>query len=55
MLGSGDPTLEVGWRAAALRHAGEVGVVFRYDEPLSHPLQAERMRSSSRRASGPAA
>ncbi len=40
MLGSGDPALEVGWRAAALRYAGDVGVVFGYDEPLSHLLQA---------------
>jgi phosphoglucomutase len=40
MLGSGDPALELGWRTAALRHAGDVGVVFGYDEPLSHLLQA---------------
>jgi phosphoglucomutase len=40
MLGAGDPLLEAGWRAAAAHHAGKVGVVFGYDEPLSHLLQA---------------
>ena len=39
VLGSGDPVLEAGWRAAALAHPGRVGCVFGYDEPLSHLLQ----------------
>ena len=40
MLASGEALLEAGFRAAAARHAGDVGVVFGYDEPLSHLLQA---------------
>ncbi len=40
MLASGEPLLEAGFRAAAGRHAGSVGVVFGYDEPLSHLMQA---------------
>ena len=40
ILGSGDPALEDGLRAAAARHPGEIGLVFGYDEPLSHLMQA---------------
>ena len=40
VLGSGDPVLEGGMRAAAARHPGRVGIVFGYDEPLSHLMQA---------------
>jgi starch synthase len=40
VLGSGDPVLEEGMRAAAARHPGRVVIVFGYDEPLSHLMQA---------------
>ncbi|MBX9454580.1 MAG: glycogen synthase GlgA [Rhizobium sp.] len=40
VLGSGDPVLEEGIRAAAARHPGRVAIVFGYDEPLSHLMQA---------------
>ena len=40
ILGSGDPVLEEGLRAAAARHPGSIGIVFGYDEPLSHLMQA---------------
>jgi starch synthase len=40
VLGSGDPVLEAGMRAAAERHPGRVAIVFGYDEPLSHLMQA---------------
>ncbi|KIZ42458.1 MULTISPECIES: glycogen synthase GlgA [Rhodopseudomonas] len=40
LLGSGDPTLEAGFRAAALAHPGQVGVVIGYDESLAHLVQA---------------
>ena len=40
ILGSGDPVLEAGIRAAAAKHPGHVGIVFGYDEPLSHLMQA---------------
>jgi starch synthase len=40
VLGSGDPVLEAGMRAAAERHPGNVSIVFGYDEPLSHLMQA---------------
>ncbi|UVC07811.1 glycogen synthase GlgA [Rhizobium sp. TH2] len=40
VLGSGDPVLEEGMLAAAARHPGSIGVVFGYDEPLSHLMQA---------------
>ena len=39
VLGSGDPTIEAGFHAAALANPGRVGCVFGYDEPLSHLLQ----------------
>jgi phosphoglucomutase len=40
LLGSGDAALEAGFRAAGQTHAGRVGVVVGYDEPLSHLMQA---------------
>src|SRR5262249_38711644 len=40
LLGSGDSALEAAFSSVAKRHAGRVGVVFGYDEPLSHLLQA---------------
>ncbi len=39
LLGSGDPAIEAGFHAAALRHPGRIGVRFGYDEDLSHRLQ----------------
>jgi starch synthase len=40
LLGSGDPALEAGFRAAALAHPGRVGVMIGYDEALAHQMQA---------------
>lgn len=40
LLGSGESGLEAGFRKAAEAHAGRVGVVIGYDEPLSHRMQA---------------
>lgn len=40
VLGSGDPVLEQGLKDAAARHATRVSVIFGYDEPLSHLMQA---------------
>jgi starch synthase len=40
ILGTGDPLLEKGFRAAARRHAGRVAFHAGYDEPLSHRLIA---------------
>ncbi len=39
LLGSREPAIEAGFRAATLAHPGRVGCVFGYDEPLSHLLQ----------------
>ena len=39
LLGSGDEALEAAFLAAAERHAGRIGVIIGYDEPLSHMLQ----------------
>jgi starch synthase len=39
MLGSGDAAIEDGFRAAAARHPGRVGVRIGYDEALSHRMQ----------------
>ena len=39
VLGSGEPGLEHGFRAAAASHPGRVGVVIGYDEGLSHLMQ----------------
>ena len=40
VLGSGDRSLEDGFRRAAETHPGQVAVHIGYDEPLSHRLQA---------------
>ncbi len=40
LLGSGEPTLERGFAAAADAHPGRVGVDFGYDEALAHLIQA---------------
>lgn len=39
LLGSGDAGLEAGFRAAAARHPGRIGVQTGYDERLSHLMQ----------------
>jgi len=39
VLGSGDSVFERGLLAATARHAGTIGVLTRYDEPLAHMLQ----------------
>jgi starch synthase len=39
VLGTGDPELEAGFRAAAERHAGQVATVIGFDESLSHRVQ----------------
>jgi starch synthase len=39
LLGSGEKWLEKGFADAASRHAGSVGVIIGYDEPLSHLMQ----------------
>lgn len=39
VLGSGDGAIEAGFRAAALRHPGRIGVRIGYDEDLSHRMQ----------------
>jgi starch synthase len=39
VLGTGEPKLEAGFRAAAARHPGRIGVAIGYDEKLSHLLQ----------------
>lgn len=40
MIGSGDAALEAAFLAVAKEHAGRIGLVIGYDEPLSHQLQA---------------
>jgi starch synthase len=40
VLGSGEPALETGFRAAAAAYPGRVACVIGYDEPLAHLLQA---------------
>jgi starch synthase len=40
LLGSGDRSFEAAYTAAAKRHAGDVGVVLAYDEPLAHQIQS---------------
>lgn len=40
VLGSGEPALEQGFRAAAAVFPGRVACVFAYDEPLAHQIQA---------------
>jgi len=39
VLGSGEVALEQGFKAAAVRHPGKVGIVTKYDERLSHLVQ----------------
>jgi starch synthase len=40
LVGTGEPALEQVYRDAATRHKGRVGISFKYDEPLSHLVQA---------------
>jgi starch synthase len=40
LVGTGEASLEVAFRDAATRHKGRVGISFKYDEPLSHLVQA---------------
>ncbi len=40
LLGSGEPGLEAGWRAAAARYPGAVSVHLTYDEALAHRIVA---------------
>lgn len=40
LVGSGDPALELAYRAAAAAHPGRVGCVIGYDEALAHLVQA---------------
>ncbi len=40
LLGSGDPALEAGYRAAAARHPKDISVTFSYDEALAHRIFA---------------
>jgi starch synthase len=39
LLGSGDPALENGFKEAAARHPGRIGLALGYDETLAHQLQ----------------
>jgi len=40
VLGTGEPGLEAGFRAAAAAHPGQVGALITYDEPIAHQIQA---------------
>ena len=40
VLGTGEPAMEQGFRAAAARFPGRIGCMIGYDEPLAHQLQA---------------
>lgn len=40
LIGTGEPDLEAGFRAAAARHPGRVGVRIGYDEALAHRIYA---------------
>ena len=40
LVGTGEPGLEAAYREAAAKHKGRVGISFKYDEPLSHLVQA---------------
>jgi starch synthase len=40
LVGTGEPALEAAYRDAAAKHKGRVGISFKYDEPLSHLVQA---------------
>jgi starch synthase len=39
VLGSGEAEVENGFRGAAMRHPGKVGIITSYDEKLSHLIQ----------------
>lgn len=40
LVGTGEAALEAAYRDAAAKHKGRVGISFKYDEPLSHLVQA---------------
>ncbi len=40
LVGTGDPSIENAFRNAAAKHKGRVGISFKYDEGLSHLVQA---------------
>ena len=40
IVGTGDPGIENAFRDAAARHKGRIAISFKYDEPLSHLVQA---------------
>lgn len=40
LVGTGEPGLEAAFRDAAAKHKGRIGISFKYDEPLSHLVQA---------------
>jgi starch synthase len=40
LVGTGEPGLEAAFRDASIRHQGRVGISFKYDESLSHLVQA---------------
>jgi starch synthase len=40
LVGTGEPALEAAFRDAAARHKGRIGISFKYDEALSHLVQA---------------
>jgi starch synthase len=40
LLGTGDPALEAGFRAAAAAHPGRIAAIIGYDEPTAHAIQA---------------
>ena len=40
IVGTGDPGIENAFRQAAERHKGRIAISFKYDEPLSHLVQA---------------
>jgi starch synthase len=40
LLGTGEPALEAGFRAAAAAHPGQVAAMITYDEPIAHQVQA---------------
>jgi starch synthase len=40
LVGTGEPGLENAYREAAARHPGRIGISFKYDEGLSHLIQA---------------
>jgi starch synthase len=40
LVGTGEPGLEAAFRDAAAKHQGRIGISFKYDEQLSHLIQA---------------